>query len=258
MTKVELDPWRVLRSFLAKVNSRDVPDVIDRAGLRVDWDLSEKQDYSHSTRWATYRPRIDAAYESLPSDEDRLRVAFIVAGELATRRLGAEIDAALEQIGWKLRGNVLEAVSASVRELFFPEGSHHDAYVAIRSIVQCASTSTAIIDPYMDGSMFTLLNVCAKPGMAFRLLTSKHPQDFAFEAAKWRKQQTQNALEVRTTKEFHDRFIVLDSVRCWHIGASIKDAGNKVFMISQVEDCENRDALFRQIDKSWQNASTLS
>ena len=118
MTKVELDPWRVLRSFLAKVNSRDVPDVIDRAGLRVDWDLSEKQDYSHSTRWATYRPRIDAAYESLPSDEDRLRVAFIVASDLATRRLGAEIDAALTQIGWKLRGNALEAVSASVRELF--------------------------------------------------------------------------------------------------------------------------------------------
>ena len=106
--------------------------------------------------------------------------------------------------------------------------------------------------------MLTLLSVCAKSGMAFRILTSKHSQDFAFEAAKWRKQWTQNALEVRSTKEFHDRFIVLDNITCWHIGASIKDAGNKVFMISQVEDHDNRDALLRQIDKSWQNASPLS
>jgi hypothetical protein len=194
----------------------------------------------------------------LPSDEDRLRVAFIVAGELATRHLGAEINAALVQIGWELRGNALVAVGSSVRELFFPDGSHHDAYVEIRNIMQGASTSIAIIDPYIDGSMCTLLSVCAKPGMAFRLLTSKHPQDFALEPAKWGKQQTQNTLEVRTTKEFHDRFIVLDGVRCWHVGASIKDAGNKVFMISRVEDIDNRDALLQQIDKSWQNASSLS
>lgn len=97
-----------------------------------------------------------------------------------------------------------------------------------------------------------------KPGMAFRLLTSKYPADFALEAAKWRKQWTQNILEIRIIKEFHDRFIVLDRVSCWHLGASIKDAGNKVFMISRVEDIDNRDALLQQIDKSWQNALPLS
>ena len=82
VTKVELDPWRVLRSFLAKLNSRDVPDVIDRSGLHVDWNLSEKHDGTHSTRWAAYRPRIDAAYELLPSDEDRLRVALLLRASL--------------------------------------------------------------------------------------------------------------------------------------------------------------------------------
>lgn len=256
--KVELDPWRVLRSFLAKVNSRDVPDLIDRAGLHVDWNLSEKQEYSHSTRWAAYRPRIDAAYESLPLDDDRLRVAFIVAGELATRRLGTEINAALVQIGWELRGNALAAVGSTVRELFFQDGSHHDAYVEIRSIMQGALASIDIIDPYVDGSTLTLLTACAKPGMAFRLLTSKYPQDFALETAKWCKQQVQNTLVVRTIKVFHDRFIVLDGASCWHVGASIKDAGNKVFMISRVEDIDNRNALLQQIDKSWENASPLS
>ena len=258
MTKVKLDPCRVLRSFLARVNSREVPDVIDRAGLHVDWNLSEKQDGTHSTRWAAYRPRIDGAYESLPSDEDRLRVAFIVAGELAARHLGAEINAALVQIGWELRGNALVAVGSSVRELFFPDGSHHDDYVEIRGIMRGASTSIDIIDPYVDGSTLTLLTACVIPGMVFRVLTSKCPADFALETGKWRKQQTQNTLVVRTTKVFHDRFIVLDGVNCWHVGASIKDAGNKVFMINRIEDIDNRDALLQHINNSWGNASLLS
>jgi hypothetical protein len=174
------------------------------------------------------------------------------------QRLAAEINVALAQIGWELRGNALAAVGSSVRELFFPDGRHHDAYVEIRGIMQGASTSIDIIDPYVDGSTLKLLTACAKPGMRFRLLTSKYPADFSLELAKWRKQQSENTLEVRTAKEFHDRFIVLDDENCWHVGASIKDAGNKVFMISRVEDTSNRSALLQQIRKSWENAVPLS
>jgi hypothetical protein len=76
MFRGDLDPWRVIRSFLSKLRSYDVPDIIDRAGLAVDWTLHPRQDSTHATRWAAYRPRIDAAYESLRSDDDRLRIAF--------------------------------------------------------------------------------------------------------------------------------------------------------------------------------------
>lgn len=257
MLKTELDPWRVLRSFLSRINSRDVPDIIDRAGLSVDWSLTEKQDYSHSTRWSAYRPSIDAAYDALASDNGRLRVAYILAGELARRGFEKELNEALAQIGWELRGGSLVPVGTSVRELFFPDGSHHDAYVEIRGIIQSMTSSVDIIDPYVDGSTLTLLTACAKPGTSFRLLTSKNPPDFALEAEKWRKQHTQNTLEIRITKEFHDRFIVLDGADCWHIGASIKDAGNKVFMISRVEDEDNRNTLLQQIQKSWDKAVVM-
>jgi len=82
MSRKDLDPWRVIRSFLSRLLSYDVPDMIDHAGLAVDWTITEKQDYSHAMRWAAYRPRIDAAYEPLTRDDDRLRVAFFVAREL--------------------------------------------------------------------------------------------------------------------------------------------------------------------------------
>jgi hypothetical protein len=44
MLKTDLDPWRVMRSFLAEIDSRAVPDIIDRAGLAVDWTLTGRQD----------------------------------------------------------------------------------------------------------------------------------------------------------------------------------------------------------------------
>ncbi|MFZ2634017.1 MAG: hypothetical protein WA081_15580 [Desulfosalsimonadaceae bacterium] len=251
MLKTDLDPWRVIRSFLAEVDSRAVPDIVDRAGLAVDWTLTEHQDYSHSYRWSAYRPRIDSAYEALQSDDDRLRIAFIVTNDLSKRGLQQKLNEALQKIGWELRGGSLIAIGGSVRELFFPDGSHHDAYIQIRGILKNATGSVDIIDPYIDGSMLTLLAACAKPKMRFRVLTSKHPHDLVLESQKWRRQNNGNELEIRTTKEFHDRFIILDQTECWHIGASIKDAGNRVFMISRIEDEDNREALLKQIQKSW-------
>ena len=34
-------------------------------------------------------------------------------------------------------------------------------------------------------------------------------------------------VEIRKTTNYHDRFIFLDKKRCFHLGASIKDAGKK-------------------------------
>jgi hypothetical protein len=43
-------------------------------------------------------------------------------------------------------------------------------------------------------------------------------------------------LKVKYTGVFHDRFLILDAVCAYHIGASLKDAGKKCFGISLIED----------------------
>lgn len=43
-------------------------------------------------------------------------------------------------------------------------------------------------------------------------------------------------LSVKTTTDFHDRFLIIDKVEVYHIGASIKDAGKKSFGITKIED----------------------
>jgi hypothetical protein len=151
----------------------------------------------------------------------------------------------------------LERISTPVeREKFFPKGSQHDAYVEIRSIVKQAQVSVTIIDPYMDSSMFIMLGTLGPQKITVQLLAQSRniPRDFAYEAKKFVLQHTWAALEIRMQADFHDRFVILDDKRCFHIGASIKDAGNKAFMISEVEDPKNISDLVSNSMTSWTKA----
>ena len=54
------------------------------------------------------------------------------------------------------------------------------------------------------------------------------------------------SVQLKYTQAFHDRFLILDDKHCYHIGASIKDAGKKTFAINLFEDKEIvRDILAR-------------
>ena len=118
MGREDLDPWRIVLHHLFGTDSRAIPKVLDRAGLAVDWSLSEKEDYSAKTRLAAYRPRIVAAYEAL-TDDSKLRVAYIVVEALSgSAAEGLARD--LQNIGWKIESGRLMPSSAAVSELFFP------------------------------------------------------------------------------------------------------------------------------------------
>lgn len=43
-------------------------------------------------------------------------------------------------------------------------------------------------------------------------------------------------LSVKTTTDFHDRFLIIDDMEGYFIGSSIKDAGKKSFAITKIED----------------------
>ena len=64
-----------------------------------------------------------------------------------------------------------------------------------------------VIDPYVDSSIYQLLATLAPSTMLVRILTSKYPADFALETKKFTKQHSGFTVEVRATKDFHDRFV---------------------------------------------------
>jgi len=259
MIPTELHPWPPLLACVLDLDSTEVVSLIDSTGLVVDWSLTGNDDYSNKTRKRAYRPRLDVAFRAL-DDAAQLRVAWILTRELLQRHPEHEesLRSKLADIGWRIDAGKLVPSSSPVRELLLTQGTEYDSYRAIKQVIQEAKQSIAVVDPYLDGTIFTMLATSSSQVLAVKLLTSRVPADFALEGSKFRKQLPQFTIDARKTPDFHDRFIIVDDCRCWHIGASIKDAGGKTFMISELEDETNRDALKNAFAQSWSTGHVIS
>jgi hypothetical protein len=141
------------------------------------------------------------------------------------------------------------AVEPLPEHKFLAAGSQHDAYKEIRNMVKQASTDITIVDPYVDDSLWALLtNVPANCKIC--VLTQIMKADFRLEAKKFIAQH-KSLVEVRTTAIYHDRFVILDNKRCFHLGASIKDAGNKAFVMSEMRRPAIVRAALDDISREW-------
>ncbi len=250
--------WRVITSCLFdNVSSHDIPQVIDGAGLSVDWSLTDRENYSPTYRINAYRPRINTAFETKALN-DQIRICCSISEELVRREFTDPLNAVLGRIDWKIESGQLVPMDARKSQQFFPKQSQHDAYVAIRDLLCTATKSLLIVDPYLDSSLFTVLGSVSGKRLDVRLLTSKTYGDFALEAAKFLKQHTDFSLEARKSKDVHDRFIIIDGVQCWHLGCSIKDAGDRAFMMSAVETPAIRDAAIQSLTDTWNGAASLT
>ncbi len=197
----QLNPWRIICGFLFELDSYDIPNIIDKAGLDVNWSLSERENYSQKYRKDAFRTRINNAY-NLVSNENKLRVSFTVAHELAKLICEEKLNDTLNTIGWKITNKKLFPEKQEVQELFLPESSQHDAYKEIRKIIQNIQNSINIIDPYIDSSIFTLLNTISSNLLNVSLLTVKYPNDFLVEANKYIAQYKTISLKIKKSIEF--------------------------------------------------------
>ena len=120
------------------------------------------------------------------------------------------------------------------KAVIFFKGQMWDATSCIEEIISKAEKSIILIDGYVDRKTLDLL-LRKKTGIPVEIhtsdkncnLTEKEISDFSNQYG---------SLTIRTTDEFHDRFLILDNRVLYHIGASIKDAGKKAFEISLNED----------------------
>ena len=55
------------------------------------------------------------------------------------------------------------------------------------------------------------------------------------------------SLNIDISNKFHDRYIIIDDKVLYHLGASIKDLGNKCFSINKIEDSEYLNSLIKYI-----------
>ena len=124
------------------------------------------------------------------------------------------------------------ATTKEVKQKIFFNGQIYDAFSLMVEIVEKAEKELILIDNYVDVNTLNILSK-KKDGVNVLIVTSGKGNLTDKDITKFNSQYPK--LTVKISKDFHDRFLIIDRKEVYHIGASIKDAGKKSFGITKLD-----------------------
>lgn len=130
----------------------------------------------------------------------------------------------------------LEGGKTQPQQGVFFEGQTFDAYSFASDLIRSAKVSIQLIDNYIDDSVLMLLTKRKKGTNAIVYTRNISPvlkQDLKKHNSQY------EPISVKRFSKAHDRFLIIDEEKVYHIGASLKDLGKKWFAFSVIE----KDAL---------------
>jgi hypothetical protein len=136
------------------------------------------------------------------------------------------------------------ATTKEVKQKIFFNGQIYDAFSLMVEIVEKAEKELILIDNYVDVNTLNILSK-KKDGVNVLIVTSGNGNLTDKDVAKFNSQYPK--LAVKISKDFHDRFFIIDRNEVYHIGASIKDAGKKSFGITKLEEQDLIDSLLGKV-----------
>lgn len=116
-----------------------------------------------------------------------------------------------------------------VEGIFF-DGQIFDAYVFASDLIKSAHESIILIDNYVDESVLTLLDKRQK-NITATIYTGQISRQLQLDIQRHNAQYP--PIDARICHKVHDRFLIIDNV-VYHIGASLKDLGKKLFAFSKM------------------------
>ena len=120
-----------------------------------------------------------------------------------------------------------------ISKLFF-DGEFYDSYTLIQQIFESASSEIIIIDNYIDKSILDRLVVKGK-NVKVLIYTNKSTCKLIDEdISKFNSQY--GDLNIKYTKNVHDRYIIIDTNKLYYVGHSLKDLGKKISSISELDN----------------------
>lgn len=144
------------------------------------------------------------------------------------RRL-SEHDNQIKELSGKV--DFFLKTSLPPREGILFDGQIFDAYVFVCDLIRRACKRVILIDNYIDETVLALLDKRGR-GVLATIYTKRIDNNLLLDIERHNDQYA--PINVRTAPNIHDRFLIIDDT-LYHIGASIKDLGKKLFAFSQME-----------------------
>lgn len=141
--------------------------------------------------------------------------------EMKQLKTDEKVDAILDQLGG----------DTDLKEGIFFNGQIFDAYALVADIIRKANNRIVIIDNYIDDSVLVQLSK-RQPGVTVDIYNGQISRQLRQDVDRHNAQYP--GVTLRNYTKAHDRFIIIDE-EVYHIGASLKDLGKKLFAFSKME-----------------------
>lgn len=141
----------------------------------------------------------------------------------------SEHDSQIKELSGKV--DFFLHTSLPPKEGIFFDGQIFDAYGFVCDLVKRAKKRIVLIDNYVDETVLTLLDKRSSRVLA-TIYTKRIDRQLQLDIERHNDQYA--PIDVRQAQRIHDRFMVIDDT-LYHIGASIKDLGMKLFAFSKME-----------------------
>ena len=115
----------------------------------------------------------------------------------------------------------------------FYDGQIFDAYKFATDLIKSANHSLVLIDNYVDETTLLMLSK-RKERVSATIYTQRISSQLQLDLEKHNAQYS--AIDVKMYKRSHDRFLLIDGQEVYHIGASLKDLGKKMFAFSRLNE----------------------
>lgn len=149
---------------------------------------------------------------------------------------GHAVNKRVEQLERRM-GNVEEKVDFFVKtalppkEGVFFDGQIFDAYTFASNLIKRAKKRVVLLDNYVDETVLLLLSKRQATANA-EIYTRKISRQLQLDLTRHNAQYA--PIAIHTSAVFHDRFLIIDDT-VYHIGASLKDLGKKLFAFSKMD-----------------------
>ena len=121
----------------------------------------------------------------------------------------------------------------------FHNGQIYDAYAFVNELLRSSKKEIILIDNFINATILTLFSKYSN--IKFTIITKSISKQLKLDVDKYNKQYKN--LKIQTSSRYHDRFLIIDKTKAYHIGASLKDLGQKVFGFSKIDVNLLRDSI---------------
>ncbi len=154
---------------------------------------------------------------------------YVINSDKITHERFKELENSICVLQNKMK--LLETKNIKPSQGIFYDGEIFDAYEFVSDIIKSANKEIILLDNYIDETVLTLFS--KNQNIKVTIYTKTIIKQLKLDLEKYNSQY--NPITIKIFKNAHDRFLIIDKMEVYHIGASLKDLGKKWFAFSKMD-----------------------